>query len=67
MSIGKITSRERDVLQEISHGRNNRQTALALNISEPTVQRHLENARYKLFAANRVEAVAIALRIGVIQ
>lgn len=53
-----LTPRERDCLAYVADGRTDRQIAELLSISEPTVRFHLNNARQKLGAANRAQAVA---------
>ena len=42
----------------------NREIAHAMNIAETTVKTHLKNILEKLHARNRLEAAAIALRLG---
>jgi two-component system NarL family response regulator len=42
----------------------NREIAQAMNIAETTVKTHLKNILEKLHARNRLEAAAIALRLG---
>lgn len=53
-----LTDRERDCLAFVADGRTDWQIAVLLGISEPTVRFHLNNARGKLGAVNRAQAVA---------
>jgi PAS domain S-box-containing protein len=62
-----LTAREREVLQWISTGRSQAETALLLNISERTVEQHVRNARLKLNAVNTIQAVVDAIARGEIQ
>ena len=54
----ELTTRERDCLAFVADGRTDWQIAVLLGISEPTVRFHLNNARRKLGAVNRAQAVA---------
>jgi DNA-binding NarL/FixJ family response regulator len=62
-----LTQRERDVLQHIAGGNRNRDIADRLFISEETVKVHVKHIMEKLGASDRTEAVAIAVRRGIIQ
>ena len=59
-----LTPREREVLGLVAFGRTNREIAGALFMSEKTASVHVSNILAKLGAANRVEAAAIAVRLG---
>jgi DNA-binding CsgD family transcriptional regulator/tetratricopeptide (TPR) repeat protein len=59
-----LTPREAEVLALVAAGRSNRQIAQALFISPKTVGVHVSNILAKLGAAGRVEAAAIAHRLG---
>jgi DNA-binding NarL/FixJ family response regulator len=61
-----LTPRERDVLALVAVGRTNRQIAEELFISESTAGVHVSNIIGKLGASNRVEAAAIAHRLGIV-
>ncbi|PDV98424.1 response regulator [Candidatus Chloroploca asiatica] len=61
-----LTARELDVLTLIGRGQSNDAIAVTLNISPRTVKVHVQNILGKLNAANRTEAVAIAVRQGVL-
>lgn len=62
-----LTERERDVLEHLSRGKSHEQIGNALGISIETVRTHLRKACDKLGAATRTQAVAAALRMGLIQ
>ncbi len=53
-----LTSRERDAMAFVADGHTDWQIAERMKISEPTVRFHLGNARRKLGAVNRAQAVA---------
>jgi len=60
-----ITPRELEVLLLIADGRTNRQIADVLFITEKTAGHHVSNLLGKLGVANRLEAAALAHRVGV--
>lgn len=60
--LPKLTSRQREILDSVTRGLTNRDIATQLGISLPSVRDHLQGIFDKLGAANRAEAVAIALR-----
>ena len=62
-----LTPREIDVLQHIAGGNRNRDIAERLTISEDTVKVHVKHIMEKLGASDRTQAVAIAVRRGIIQ
>ena len=62
-----LTQRERAVLMHVAGGHRNREIARLLQISEDTVKTHLKHIIDKLGARDRTEAVAIAVRRGIIQ
>ena len=57
-----LTPRQREILDSIVRGLSNTDIARQLGISVPVVKEHLAQLFLKLGAANRTEAVAIALR-----
>jgi DNA-binding CsgD family transcriptional regulator len=59
-----LTPRELEVLGLVAEGRSNRQIAEALFISAKTASVHVSNILAKLGVANRVEAAAVAHRLG---
>jgi DNA-binding CsgD family transcriptional regulator len=54
----ELTMRERDVLELLATGADNRRIAAELGISPATVRKHLEHAYAKLHASTRTGAVA---------
>jgi DNA-binding NarL/FixJ family response regulator len=61
-----LTHREIDVLQQVAGGNRNRDIAAKLFIAEETVKVHLKHILEKLGATDRTQAVAIAIRRGII-
>ncbi len=61
------TSREREVLRLLATGATDGQIASLLELSPATVQTHVRNAKAKLGARTRAQAVALALQRGMIQ
>ena len=64
---GVLAPRERMALQTIADGRRLANLASELRVSERTVEGYLHNARGKLGVQTRTEAVAVAMRQGVIE
>jgi DNA-binding NarL/FixJ family response regulator len=62
-----LTTREIEVLRKVAQGNRNRDIAEKLFISEETVKVHIKHIMEKLGARDRTEAIAIALRRGIIQ
>jgi DNA-binding NarL/FixJ family response regulator len=59
-----LTAREREVLQLMAEGLQNRQIAAQLYLSPHTVKFHVASILAKLGAASRTEAVTLAARRG---
>jgi DNA-binding CsgD family transcriptional regulator/tetratricopeptide (TPR) repeat protein len=59
-----LSPRERDVLALIARGRTNREIGTELYISERTVGVHVGRVLAKLAVSGRVEAAAVAIRLG---
>jgi two-component system, NarL family, response regulator len=66
-SRGKLTRRQRQILQAIANGEPTTVAARGLGLSEETVKTHTKNALARLGARNRTHAVAIALRESLIE
>jgi DNA-binding NarL/FixJ family response regulator len=62
-----LTAREIQVLRLVSGGNRNQDIAQRLFIAEETVKVHVKHIMEKLGASDRTQAVAIALRRGIIQ
>ncbi len=67
MSDEDLTARETEVLRKVAHGNRNRDIAELLFISEETVKVHIKHIMDKLGAKDRTQAIAIAVRRGIIQ
>ncbi len=61
-----LTNREVDVLQLVARGMRNKEIAGELKISDETVQGHVKNILAKLSVHDRTEAVAVAIRRGIV-
>jgi len=61
-----LTAREVQTLELLAQGSTNKQIAGALGISDNTVRHHVNNIMEKLQVTDRTEAVATALRTGVL-
>lgn len=62
-----LTTRELEVLAQLCRGNRNRDIGGMLFISEETVKVHVKNIMEKLGASDRTEAIAIAVRRGIMQ
>jgi DNA-binding NarL/FixJ family response regulator len=67
VSDDNLTAREVEVLNQVSGGNRNRDIAELLHISEETVKVHVKHIMEKLGARDRTQAIAIAVRRGIIQ
>ena len=61
-----LSEREVEVLQQVAGGNRNREIGERLFIAEETVKVHIKHIMDKLGAKDRTEAVAIAVRRGII-
>jgi DNA-binding NarL/FixJ family response regulator len=61
-----LTPREREILELMAEGARNRRIAARLAISRHTVKFHVASILAKLGARTRTEAVAVALRTGLL-
>ena len=62
-----LTAREVEVLKHLAEGNRNKDIGERLFISEETVKVHIKHIMEKLGANDRTQAVAIAVRRGIIQ
>jgi DNA-binding NarL/FixJ family response regulator len=67
MSDVRVTPRELEVLRLVARGRQNKEIARDLGVTERTVKFHLSALMRKLGVSNRVEAVSTAIRLGLIE
>ena len=61
-----LTDRELDVLQRFAHGRSTHEVAREIGVSDETVKSHLKQIFRKLGVRDRTQAVAEALRRGLV-
>jgi DNA-binding NarL/FixJ family response regulator len=57
-SVGRLSPREREILELIARGARDREIGAQLVIAERTVKKHVESILRKLHARNRAEAAA---------
>jgi len=62
-----LTLRESEVLHLLAEGRQNKEIAPRLVISEQTVKFHVSSILVKMGAGNRTEALRIAAQLGLIE
>ncbi len=62
----ELTKREREILQRVASGERNKEIAVRLGISEPTVKSHLVAIYFKLGVDSRASAVAVAMERGLL-
>lgn len=61
-----LTSRQLDVLRLVANGLSNRDVAASLGVSEYTIRAHLREVMRKLHARSRIQAVTVAMRLGLL-
>ena len=64
---GPLSRREIEILQKVAYGATTKEVARDLTISPHTVKTHLERIFEKLGANDRAQAVAIAIRRGLVE
>lgn len=62
-----LTPRELEILRLVAKGRSNKEVASAMFISEETVKSHMKALYQKLGVRDRVEAVSVSVKRGIIQ
>jgi two-component system, NarL family, response regulator len=67
MARPELSERELQVLEYMANGRSNKEIGQALYISENTVKAHVKSILAKLDAMGRTEAIAIAMKRGLIK
>ena len=55
--LSNLTNREREILELLSRGMMYKEIALALNLANDTIRKHVYHVYEKLHVTNRVEAV----------
>jgi DNA-binding NarL/FixJ family response regulator len=66
LNSDELSRRELEVLQHLSSGKSNKEIARLMNITEGTVKFHVTAVMGKLSVKSRTEAVAVAIRRGLI-
>ena len=66
MMRSDLTARELQILELLADGSTNKQIGATLDISDNTVRHHVNNILEKLQVSDRTEAVATAMRSGVL-
>jgi DNA-binding NarL/FixJ family response regulator len=66
-SKNQLTDRELELLFFVAEGSSNKEIAKTLFISENTVKYHIRNILQKFGVQNRTEAVALAIRQGLLE
>ncbi|WP_408007569.1 response regulator [Pseudalkalibacillus sp. A8] len=61
-SFNQLTAREKDVLRQITLGRNNKEISSELFITEKTVKTHVSNILGKLGLHDRTQAAILAMK-----
>jgi DNA-binding CsgD family transcriptional regulator len=59
-----LSVRERQILERVAQGQSAKEVAVDLGIAHRTVERHIENARYKMRARNKTHMIAKAVIAG---
>lgn len=65
-TTNKLSPRERECLYWVSQGKSSSDVGVILGLSPRTVDSYLEKACSKLRVRTRIEAVAVAVRLGLI-
>jgi len=64
--LDALTSRERDVFDQLVRGRSNAEIAAGLHLSDATVKTHVTHTLRKLGVRDRVHAIVLAYESGII-
>ncbi len=67
IALGRLTEREREVLQALVDGLNDREIAQRLQISVETARNHMARIISKLGVESRLQALLFAVRHGAVQ
>jgi DNA-binding NarL/FixJ family response regulator len=63
----RLSERERAIIGLMGRGLTNKQIAIRLRIAPETVKSHVKHLYTKLSVGNRIEAVTLASRLGLVQ
>ncbi|MGK7907329.1 MAG: response regulator transcription factor [Synechococcus sp.] len=61
-----LSNRERQVLQEITSGKSNREIAKTLEVAESTIKSHIVRILRKMRVRDRTQAAVVAMREGLV-
>ena len=64
---GGLTARELEVLRSMAAGKSDKEIGQHLSVTEATVKSHIRTVFNKMGTTNRCQAVAMAMRIGLIR
>lgn len=64
---GRLTPREREIVQLVAAGRNNKEIAAALHVSIKTVEAHRSNLMHKLHLSSVSDLVHYAIRNKIVE
>ncbi|MES2951738.1 MAG: LuxR family transcriptional regulator [Pseudomonadota bacterium] len=62
----KLSKQETECLQWVAKGKTSWEVGQIMHIAEPTVVFHLKNVMKKLGTVNRIQALAVAMRLGLV-
>ena len=65
--LASLSGREREVFEQLAHGRSNSEIAAALHVGEATVRTHVTNVLDKLSLRDRTQVIIYALKRGLIR
>lgn len=63
----ELTHREKEILAQVAQGHTYKEIAKILGIAQPTVKYHMADILRRLHLANRKEAIAFAVRMGLVR
>ena len=66
-AIAELTPREREVLVQMAYGASNKEIAARFVVSEATVRTHVGRVLFRTGSRDRVQAVLLAFRTGLVQ
>lgn len=67
MLIRQLSTKDLDVLRKLANGQSNREIAETMGLSEKTVEYHRSNILKKLGVKSMLEAIRMAISLGIIE